>query len=279
MSTPHTPSNPTESERFHFETQGYLVLENFITPEHVAKLLAAVKRVAAQRRREMPAGWKSVWPPRSRADLTHINGRNSTRVLNLLEDDPLFQELLDWPALMPYVRGLFNPAPHYHASDFIIEDPVDYADRGDGWHMDGHDNSYRNLGWPVPLLQFKVGIYLTDMTAADQGNLTLVPGSHKSRHELPLADRQQRNHFPGALQVCAPAGSTILFHNAVWHTAAPHGPASAGRTILYLAYEHPWMLGSSAHWNYSKAFYNERLTAEQRKLFHGFVFDPPEQRM
>ncbi len=38
-------------------------------------------------------------------------------------------------------------------------------------------------------------------------------------------------------------------------------------------------VGSAAHWNYSKSFYNERLTTEQRKLFHGFVFDPPELRM
>jgi hypothetical protein len=38
------------------------------------------------------------------------------------------------------------------------------------------------------------------------------------------------------------------------------------------------MLGSLAHWNYSRAFYNERLNPEQRKFFHGFLFDPPEQR-
>jgi hypothetical protein len=38
------------------------------------------------------------------------------------------------------------------------------------------------------------------------------------------------------------------------------------------------MLGSLAHWNYSRAFYNERLNPEQRKFFHDFLFDPPEQR-
>ncbi len=80
------------------------------------------------------------------------------------------------------------------------------------------------------------------------------------------------------MQVCAPAGSAILFHNAVWHTASPYGPGQPGRTMLYYAYEHPWMLGSFAHWSYSKAFYNQRLSKEQRALFHGFVFDPPELR-
>jgi hypothetical protein len=48
--------------------------------------------------------------------------------------------------------------------------------------------------------------------------------------------------------------------------------------MLYFAYEHPWMMASTAHWGYSKRFYNEHLTPEQRQFFHGFVFDPPELR-
>ncbi|MFI5356302.1 MAG: phytanoyl-CoA dioxygenase family protein [Opitutales bacterium] len=267
------------TEQFHFESQGYLVLENFLSADHVSRLRAAIDRAVTARRSAMPAGHRSVWPPKCKADLTHIQGEKSTRILNLLEDDPLFQELLDWPALMPYVRGLINPQPHYHASDAIVEDEPDFRERSDGWHIDGNDSGYRGLGWPIPLLQLKVGYYLSDMTQPWRGNLTLVPGSHRSRLELPPEDRKRRDFFPGALQVCAPAGSAILFHNAVWHTAAPYAPGAPGRTMLYYAYEHPWMVGSSAHWNYSQDFYNRRLTPAQRPLFHGFVFNPPEQRM
>ena len=42
--------------------------------------------------------------------------------------------------------------------------------------------------------------------------------------------------------------------------------------------EKPWMVGSHQHWGYSKEFYNNRLSPEQRKLFHGFLFDPQEER-
>jgi hypothetical protein len=278
MNPPQTPASPNSRERFHFETQGYLVVENFLTPDHVARLRNVLARAISRRRAAVPAGHKAVWPPRGRADLTQVHGAKSTRILNILEDDPLFQELLTWPVLLPYVHAFCNPQPHYHASDAIVEDAADFSGRADGWHIDGSDDGYRNMRGPIPLFQLKVGYYLTDMTQPWRGNLTLVPGSHLSRAELPAEDRRRREFFPGALQVCAPAGSLILFHNAIWHTASPYAPGAPGRQMLYYAYEHPWMLASTAHWNYSKAFYNERLTAEQRQFFHGFVFDPPELR-
>ena len=83
--------------------------------------------------------------------------------------------------------------------------------------------------------------------------------------------------LPGAVQVCAPAGSAILFHNALWHGVGPFEPGRR-RTMLYYCYEHPWMVASQEHWGYPKEFYNRRLSPAQRKLFHGFVFDPPEPR-
>lgn len=282
MVAPQTPSTdpvtPSAAERFQFETQGYVVLEEFLSPEHVGLLLAALTRVVTSRRATVPAGHKSVWPPQCKADLTQIHGEKSTRILNILEEDPLFLDLLTWPALLPYIHAFCNPRPHYHASDAIVEDAADFTQRSDSWHIDGCDNGYRNLGAHTPLLQLKAGYYLTDMTQLWRGNLTVVPGSHLSRVELPEADRKRREFFPSAVQVCAPAGSLILFHNAIWHTAAPYAAGAPGRQILYYAYEHPWMLASTAHWNYSKQFYNERLTPAQRQFFHGFLFDPPELR-
>jgi hypothetical protein len=37
------------------------------------------------------------------------------------------------------------------------------------------------------------------------------------------------------------------------------------------------MIGNAEHWKYPTSFYNG-LSPERRKLFHGFVFDPPEMR-
>jgi len=282
MSTPPTDTldappaapakaGPTETERFFFDTMGYMVLENFLAPDHVTRLLAAIDRAIVRRRR-------LVELDQEQARFTLINGKKSTRLLYLLEDDPLFVEMVDWAPLMPYVKALINPDPHHHASDAIVEYGSDLMARKGGWHIDGNDNGYRGLGWPIPLLQLKVGYYLTDMTRPGNGNLALVPGSHKSVVPPAAEDLQRRELFPGAVQVCAPAGSVILFHNAIWHTSAPFASPEHHRTILYYAYEHPWMIGSEEHCRYSKEFYNQSLTRAQRRFFHGFLFDPPEHR-
>ncbi|MDB6167915.1 MAG: phytanoyl-CoA dioxygenase [Verrucomicrobia bacterium] len=261
----------TEAERFTFDNSGYLVLENFLQPDHVARLTGALDQVIAHRR-----GLLAADPARSR--LTLVNGPASTRILYILEDDPLFQQLLDWPALLPYVRELIGPKAHYHASDAIVEKAQDFMNRPIGWHIDGHDSGYRNLRRPIPLLQLKVGYYLSDMTEPWRGNLTVVPGSHKTSQNPAPDDLKRRDFFPGAVQVCAPAGTCILFHNAIWHTAAPFNRPEEQRTMLYYAYEHHWMMAAEGHWGYSADFYNRRLTPAQRLYFHGNVFNPPEHR-
>ncbi|MCB0095144.1 MAG: phytanoyl-CoA dioxygenase family protein, partial [Caldilineaceae bacterium] len=45
----------TPSERFFFESNGYLVLENFLSDEHVARLQVALDRVITQRRAQQQA--------------------------------------------------------------------------------------------------------------------------------------------------------------------------------------------------------------------------------
>lgn len=264
-------TGPTAAERFTFDNTGYLVLERFLKPDHIARLLDALDRAVVRRRAQVAAD-----PAYARNTL--INGARSTRLLYILEDDPLFLELVDWAPLMPYVKALINPMPHYHASDAIVEQGSELLDRKGGWHIDGNDQGYRGLRAEIPLLQLKVGYYLTDMTQPGNGNLTVVPSSHKARQIPSAKDLEAQLTQPGAVQVCAPAGSAILFHNALFHAAAPFSSPAHRRTMLYYAYEHPWMIGAQGHWNYSKDFYNRRLSPAQRKLFHGFVFDPPEQR-
>jgi ectoine hydroxylase-related dioxygenase (phytanoyl-CoA dioxygenase family) len=262
-----TTSSLSAAERFQFDNDGYLVLENFLKPDHVEALLQATYRAVARRRALKSEG------------IAHTGqswlGERNARLFYILDDDPLFLEMLNWPPIMPYITGLLNEKPHHHASDVIVEYPE--VGRGMGWHIDGHDNGYRGLGHPIPLLQLKIGYYLTDMTEPGRGHLCVVPGSHKAQFSPDPTDLKRTELFPGAIQVCAPAGSAVLFHNALWHSGGPWTRDDGARIMLYYAYEHPWMMASAEHWNYRPEFYNG-LSPERRKLFHGFVFDPPEQR-
>lgn len=260
-------SHPTDAERFFFDNNGYLVLERFLDEDHVARLLETLNRVITRRRDLQERGMPQTGN-------TQINGDN-TRIFYILDDDPLFLDLADHPPIWPYVTGLLNEHPHHHASDAIVE----YGPRGRpmGWHIDGHDNGYRNLRIPVPFLQLKIGYYLSDMTEPGQGNLCVAPGSHKANYAPDSDDLKRTDLFPGAMEICAPPGTAILFHNALWHSAGPWTRDGGRRIMLYYAYEHPWMIASQEHWGYSKSFYNS-LAPERHGLFHGFLFDPPEHR-
>ena len=197
----------SQSDKFFFDNNGYLVLEQFLDSELTRDLLQAVKQVASLRR-------KLCAEEVEHTGMTHINGQN-TRYFYILDDHPLFLTMLDYPPIMAYVESLLNSRPHHHASDAVLEfGPVD---RDMAWHIDGHDDGYRGLAQPIPLLQLKVGYYLTNMTEAGQGNLSLIPGSHKSIVNPSANDLQKKELFDGAIQVCAPAGTAILFHNAIWH--------------------------------------------------------------
>lgn len=260
--------HPTEAEREAFARDGYLVLPGFLDEAHVAHLRQRLRAVIDRRLAGEGTALQN--------EATHPGEGPDARIFHILEDDPAFLELIDPPAMMAYVRGLLHEQPHFHASDAIWEESL-RPDGTPGWHLDGHDAGYRALRPAIPHLQFKVGYYLSDMSEPDQGNLMLVPGSHRDPREPTAQELSGFDTMPGAVQVCGPAGTAVMFHNAVWHTRGPHTRPGGRRILLYYAYELPWMIGNNEHWKYPTAFYNG-LSPERRALFHGFVFDPPEMR-
>lgn len=255
---------PSADEFCFFETYGYLVLDSLLRKEHVAALRLATERAISNRRH-------SNETDNSR---TTIEGAN-TRIFHILEDDPLFLELVDFGPVLPYVQRLLCDTPHFHASDAIWEEGPHRG--GPGWHIDGYDKGYRSLRPGIPHLQLKVGYFLSDMSLPDQGNLMIVPGSHQNDRDPTAEQLEGFATLPGATQVCCPAGSCLLFHNALWHTRGPATRTDGQRLLLYYAYQQPWMLANPEHWQYSDKFY-AGLAPAQRQFFHGFVFTPKEDR-
>jgi len=269
QSTQTNTARPTQAEQFFFDNNGYLVIEDFLAPDHVEALKAVLERTIEKRRTQ------GCTRPHEPAFADRLDAAN-VRIFHLLDEDPLFLQLLDYPAVMPYVHGLFNDMPHLHSTDAFYE--VEGEDHhGRGWHIDGIQAGFRKLKPHIPHLQFKVGYYLSDMRQPNQGNLTLVPGSHKALLDPEEADLKNPALFPGALQVCGGPGTVVFFHNAVWHTAGPFSRQGGQRVMLYYGYEHPWMLACAEQWRYGQDFL-QGLSQEQRRFFHGFVFDPPEYR-
>ena len=268
-SSESAPAHPTDAERFFFDNNGYLVLDRFLEPRLVEALGAAVQRAMSHRR---SPGYTREHPT---AFADQLEGPNR-RIFHLLDEDPLFLEMLDYRPMMAYVRGLLNPQPHFHGCD-AIDETAKAGHHGVGWHIDGIQDGFRNLKPHIPLLQLKVGFYLSDMTEPGQGNLTVIPGSHKALLDPDPKDLRREELFPGAVQLCGAPGTAFLFHNALWHTGGPWTRPGGRRVVLYYAYEHPWMLACAEQWRYPQAFLNS-LSPDRRRLFHGFLFEPKEYR-
>ena len=99
--------HPTDAERFKFGNEGFLVLPSLLPPTMVGRLLRALDDTVERRRQP---GYE--WPGRAErlgggGDLLELDGNR--HVDTLLHEDPVFLELMTYPLVMDYVRGLFNP--------------------------------------------------------------------------------------------------------------------------------------------------------------------------
>ena len=99
--------HPTDAERFKFGNEGFLVLPSLLPPTMVGRLLRALDDTVERRRQP---GYE--WPGRAErlgggGDLLEPDANR--HVDTLLHEDPVFLELMTYPLVMDYVRGLFNP--------------------------------------------------------------------------------------------------------------------------------------------------------------------------
>src|SRR5688500_20405387 len=101
---------PTAAERFFFDNNGYLVLDGFLAPGHVEKLLSALEKAIDRRRSE---GYRREHPT---AFPERLDGPNY-RIFHLLDEDPLVLARMDYGPIMEYVRAHLHPMPHVHATD------------------------------------------------------------------------------------------------------------------------------------------------------------------
>lgn len=204
----------TEVDEFAFESWGYLVIPDVLSAEAAAECYAASERLHAARDREFGQVGRGY------------------------ETEPCLEALIDHPAVLPKVRGLFGDRFLLQASWNTMQ-PA-HAGVG-GWHQDGSSAyDFKNVSYPVPLIQLRASFLLTDQSEPGMGNMELIPGSHRSRVPLPDSVRSERGDVPIGQVICATAGSVLLFHNGVWHRTYRHD-GDTDRYTAHYVYSPPWV--------------------------------------
>ena len=209
------PGPMSEMERFVFDCFGYIVIEDVLTPTEVQEALDAAKRLHEGK----------------------ITGKLH-QIGKGFEHEPAIERLIDHPATLPKVRALYGDRFVLQAAWCTVQ-PA--GSQSVGWHQDGSSAyDFKDLAYPVPLLQLRVSFNLTDQSELYMGNMMMIPGSHRSRLDLPAAARKQLDACPVQQTICAKPGSVLIFHNGVWHSPMPNN-RDFDRYNMHFIYSPPWL--------------------------------------
>jgi len=209
------------------ETDGYVILENAVSPQ-VAEELAELVMNVPQRAPGVPG---------------------HEFVLCLLNHDQRFLELAMHPTVLSLARhmlgGRTEPSPVFFTwppEDQVRIGSIDGLVAHSGsdfgwWHMDspmGQLNATRPLpDFPVLLNAIWVLTPFSEQTGATR----VVPKSHK-RRQLPPPIKES---LEGQVHCTAPPGSVVVVPNTLWHAAGAN-TSSESRIGVACNYQ-PWWVG------------------------------------
>jgi ectoine hydroxylase-related dioxygenase (phytanoyl-CoA dioxygenase family) len=204
----------TPEERFLFDLQGYVVVEDALDDEGLARALAAHVELTG----EAPEDTASVAMPIEHSDT----------LLSLADHEPVFAR----------VRELVGGHPKLIDND-VVATPK--TERTLGWHRGVEPWGYAFQQDRFACLMAKVIYYLTDV-GPDDAPTRLVPGSHKQQVPFPLPEDPQAP-LPGQLALEARAGSALLFSEALLHAGSPNRSGRIRRLAIYNygpSFVEPW---------------------------------------
>ena len=232
------PGPLTEIERFMFETTGYLVIPAALTPIETAACVEAARRAHAP----YPKGeWRQLG--------------------HLYETEPAIELLLDHSAVLPKVRALLGDY-FIVQSTWCTMQPA--GGKGGGYHQDGSSvYEFRRLAVPTPLVQLRVGYFLTDQSHEDMGNMVMLPGSHNAALPLPPGLVADAADLPIRHVICGKPGDALLFHQGVYHRFGCN-MMDFDRYTLHVVYAPPWLIPSDRTRN--DPTFLERTTPLRRAL-------------
>ncbi len=236
----------TPEEKYLFDLNGYLTVPNALSAEELEALNAILDRQIAE----------------------HSEPEQHTyRFGKLLSWGLEFRRLIANPRITPYLSALLGE-PYRLDHDYLdviraglgpIGATLHGGAAGDdrtAWYR-YHDGRMRN-GLSV------VAYNLRDVNEGD-GGFGCVPASHKANMPLPKEWADMTNPVSCVRAVTGPAGTAILFTEALTHGTLPWKGAGERRTIFMKYSPHPlaWAVP-----RYDPDAYDD-LTDEERKLLEG----------
>ena len=221
-----------EDEKYLFDLNGYLVIENVLTAEELAQANQVIDRhlnTGRIRPKEQSLAGNSQ-------TLTGDHGRGElSGLLNWEEPDcHPFRNMLVHPCIVPYLNVILGKGFRMDHQMFLL-----YMDKGaEGFQLHGSSgpgfdpNQYyifrdgkMHNGLTVVTFQ------LTDVNPGD-GGLCVIPGSHKSNYPCPQDMRLYQKHQNHVCHIPCKAGDVVIFTEATTHGTLPWTADHPRRSVL-----------------------------------------------
>ena len=227
-----------------YRENGYLLVEDAVTPDQLARLRAATHALIARSRSvsesddvyDLDAGHSAEQPRLTRIKLPH-------------KQDPVFWEVIRNSAMTAVLNDLLGPDVLLQTSKLNTKAPGGGA--AVEWHQDWAFYPHTNDS------MLAIGLMLEDVDV-DNGPLNVIPGSHKG----PILSHVHDGKFCGAVDPDDPnfrgdkavtltgrAGSMTVHHARMLHGSAPNVSDRARMILFYECHAaDAWpLLGASSY--------------------------------
>jgi len=222
----------TDQERVNLiaelDQYGYVIVPRKLPPDLIRRAIAAIDRVAA--------------PFKAKSETL-----KSVKVANIVDEDPVFRELMMFDPALQLTYDVFGPTFHLCQSNFISR-PKEEIPRTDfvaasPWHADGpRPHLFPKVNGAMGLHYLKFGYFLTDLTHGNGGSLQVVSGTHKKLEldGIPHSKFNIDDYAQDLRTLNVEEGTVVAFHQAQWH-AAPPNYSDVERKNVYISYCPTWM--------------------------------------
>lgn len=236
----------TADQTAFYRENGYLMVENAVTPDQLARLNEITAHLIDASRH--------VTESNDTYDLDTGHGPDAPRLTRIKiphKQDPYFWEVLQNSMMTQVLTDLLGPDTTILTSKLNAKSPG--GGRAIEWHQDWMFYPHTN----DDLLAF--GLMLEDVDA-DNGPLMVIPGSHRG----PLLSHQANGVFAGAIDPDDPlfekgravtltgkAGSMTVHHARLLHGSAPNLSDRTRKILFYeCAAADAWpILGSNSYFH------------------------------
>ncbi len=212
----------TVDEERRFAEQGYMIIEDAIPQELVARATAVVDKItAAEKARE------------------GLGASDGINIFDFIGQNDVFLELLDYPTTFPKVWGILGWNIQLYHSHTIITPPNAVSGPGQqglNWHKDSGRLNNELETDPQPRISLKVAFFLTDTSELGRANLYVIPGSHLL-NKLPVDEEKRPKE---GVPVRAKPGDAVFFDRRIWHSSSPN-TSQMPRKVLFYGYSYRWL--------------------------------------